>query len=81
MLTYLVQRGNAEGPLFSFPDAKPLSREALVQWLQKAPLAAGMDPTKFLGHLFRIGAASVAAVRGIHESTIQALGQWNSDCY
>ena len=25
MLTYLVQWGNSEGPLFLFPDGKPLS--------------------------------------------------------
>ena len=83
MLTYLVQRGNSVSPLplFMFPDGKPLSREALVHGLKKIMVTAGMDPTKFSGHSFRISAASTAAARGIHESTIQTLGRWNSDCY
>lgn len=52
-----------------------------MQWLRTTLSAVGMDPFTFSGHSFRIGAASTAAARGIHESTIQTLGLWNSDCY
>ena len=64
-----------------YQDGKPLQRESFVQWLKKTLVAAGMDPSKFSGHSFRIGAASVAAARGVEDSTIQTLGRWKSDCY
>ena len=42
---------------------------------------AGVDCTHFSGHSIQIGAATTAAVRGIAEATIQALGRWSSDLY
>ena len=64
-----------------YQDGKLLSRESFIQWLKKTLVAAGMDPSKFSGHSFRIDAASAAAARGAEDSTIQTLGRWKSDCY
>lgn len=42
---------------------------------------AGYSPGLYAGHSFRFGAASMAATRGIEESTIQTLGRWESAAY
>ena len=83
VLAYMVvRRGLAgSGPLFVLADGSPLRREKLVAWLKSTLTAAGIDASKFSGHSFRIGAASVAAARGIEDSTIQALGRWKSDSF
>ena len=41
----------------------------------------GLDPTKYAGHSFRIGAATSAASKGINDSTIKLLGRWESEAY
>ena len=42
---------------------------------------AGLDPSKFAGHGFRIGAATTAAARGVEDSLIKTLGRWESSAY
>ena len=83
ILSYLVARShkNQSGPLFIQEDGHPLSRESLVTWLRSTLVSAGINATHFSGHSFRIGAASVAAARGIADSTIQSLGRWKSDSF
>lgn len=85
ILSYLVSRRartqSANGPLFIHENGSPLSKVALVRWLRTTLSSAGMDPTRFSGHSFRIGAASTAAARGIEDSTIQSLGRWKSDSF
>jgi hypothetical protein len=39
----------------------------------------GLDPKFYKGHMFRIGAATSAAARGIPLSVIQNMGRWKSD--
>ena len=63
----------SKGPLFMW-DGRSLSRESLVQRLRATLSKAGINPSHFSGHSFRIGAASTAAARGIGESTVQTLG-------
>ena len=50
-------------------------------WLRSTLNKAGIDSSKFSGHSFRIGAASVAAARGVEDSTIQTLGRWKSESF
>ena len=61
MLAYLAVRGSQMGPLFTFKDGKPLTRQKLVLQLRQALKAVGIDDTKYSGHSFRIGAATTAA--------------------
>ena len=80
MMAYLMQRGNAPGPLFLLQDGCPLSRVCLTDWLRQILSAAGFQGN-FSSHSFRIGAATVAARNGVPDHLIQALGRWSSNAY
>ena len=81
LLNYLVVRGPAEGPLFSFPDGTYLTRQRLVVAVRQALEKAGLDARKYCGHSFRIGAATTAAKKGMEDSVIKTLGRWRSLAY
>lgn len=81
MLAYLAVRPTREGPLFLFKDGRPLTRARLVDHLHQALLKAGLDPSAFNGHSFRIGAATTAHQKGVEDSSIQMLGRWQSAAY
>ena len=61
VLGYLVVRGHGPGPLFKFKDGCSLTRQRLVVAVREALQVAGLDCTKYCGHSFRIGAATMAA--------------------
>ncbi len=81
MLRYLLERGWGAGPLFIFKDGRFLTRQRLVGAIREALQAAGMDPRKFGGHSFRIGAATTAAAVGMEDAVIKTLGRWRSLAY
>ena len=81
MMAFLSVRGAAPGPLFVFADSSPLTRERLVALTKSTLETAGLDPSGYSGHSFRIGAATVAAARGFEDSMIQTLGRWRSECF
>ena len=74
-------RGFDQDPLFKLQNGLLLTRQKLVDLLQATLSAAGIDPTNYAGHSFRIGAANTAAANGIGDSTIQTLGRWASDTF
>ena len=81
MLAYLAIRGSAAGPLFIRSNGSPLTRSFLVDSLKTALSQCGIDPAKYNGHSFRIGAATTAAACGIPDATIKMLGRWQSSAY
>ncbi len=81
LVNYLVVRGRKKGPLFLFPDGVCLTRQRLVTVVRDAIRKAGLDPTKYCGHSFRIGAATTAAKNGLEDSVIKTLGRWRSLAY
>ena len=41
----------------------------------------GLNPARYKGHSFRIGAASHAADRGLSDAQIRVLGRWKSNAF
>ena len=81
ILEYMVARGKHSGPLFIWEDGKYLTRETYMTSVRSALTAAGYNALDYAGHSFRIGAATTAAQRGIQDSMIKTLGQWESSAY
>ena len=81
LIRYIAVRSPAPGPLFVFQSGSPLTRGALVTHLQAALKNAGVAPSAYTGHSFRIGAATTAAKCGLEDSLIQTLGRWKSAAY
>ena len=82
LAAYLAFRGARPGPFFQFCNGRPLTRESFVTRVRDSLQAAGINiPSQFAGHSFRIGAATTAAVAGVEDSTIKALGRWESLAY
>ena len=80
-LAYMVSRGPAAGPFFTFGDGRCLTRERFVKAVRDALQRSGVDSSRYAGHSFRIGAATTAANRGIQDSLIKVLGRWESSAY
>lgn len=81
MLRYLAVRGFSSGPLFCWQDGSPLTQPAFTDNLRTLLQLAGVDPSHYSGHSFRIGAATTAAANGLSDATIQLLGRWQSDSF
>lgn len=81
LLGYLSLRGYGPGPLFILGDGSPVSRAAFTEKLSMAITYCGLDPSRYKGHSFRIGAASHAADAGMSDAQIRALGRWKSNAY
>ena len=81
LLDYLVMRGNQEGAIFIRQDGTPVSRDEFSSRLSEAITVCGLDPSRYKGHSFRIGAASHAAERGMSDSQIRIMGRWKSNAF
>ena len=81
MLAYLAVRGNGPGFLFRFQDGKLLTKNCFVDAVRATLLRLGLNPKKYSGHSFRIGAATTAGACGLSDSIIQMLGRWSSSAY
>ena len=81
LLSYIAEPGLEAGPLFRFRDKRPLTRQALVNEVHSALRHAGIDPTPYSGHSFRIRATTTAAAAGIEDAVIKILGRWRSNAY
>ena len=75
VLSYMVQRGQAPGPLFLFGDGYYLTRATLMAAIRSALSWVGINEKLYSGHIFRIGAATMADLCGIQDSLIKVLGR------
>ena len=80
LLTYIAIRGFKDGPLFINQNGTTFTQQSLVSSLRVTLSQVGIDCTHS-GHSFRIEAATTASVKGVPETTVQALGRWSSDSY
>ena len=81
LLDFIASRGTVPGPLFTFQDGSFLSRPKFVELVRDALVKAGFDQQRYCGHIFRIGAATTAAKKGLEDSIIKTLGRWESVAY
>lgn len=81
LLQYLARRPPREGPLFIDHQGNPLTKASFTRRLRETLTRAGIDPSRYKGHSFRIGAATTAAACGISDSLIKTLGRWRSEAY
>ena len=73
LLVYLSRRGVSNGPLFCTEDGRAVSRQHFTEYLALIFRTCGLDPTKYKGHSFRIGAATLAAESGLSDVQIRSL--------
>ena len=71
ILEFLHLRGNKPGPLFIMRDGCPVSRSVFSEKLSICIKYCGLDPSRYKGHSFRIGAASHAAEGGMSDAQIR----------
>ena len=62
-------------------DGSTVKTSQFTQQLQQALNFCGLDSTKYKSHSFRIGAASLAAEKGLSDAQIRHLGRWKSDAF
>ena len=79
--SYLSLWGNSAGPLFRVLDGSPVPRTHFANQLSLAISLCSLDPSRYKGHSFRIGAASHAADRGFSDAQISLLGHWRSNAF
>lgn len=80
LLEYLSYRGNSRGALFVLKGL-PVNRKYFCDLLTMAIRRCGLNPSRYKGHSFRIGAASDAAERGLSDAQIRTLGRWKSNAF
>jgi len=81
VLCYLAERRGPEGPMFLLGSGEPLMRAKFVTLFRRVLNTGGIQANAFTGHSFRIRAATTAAVKGVPENIIKALGRWTSEAY
>lgn len=81
MLEYLNIRGHQPGPLFVSSWDQAVSRDMFVDFLSKALVHCRLDPSRYKGHSFRIGAASHAAEQGYSDAQIRIMGRWKATVF
>lgn len=81
ILAYVARHGNAPGAFFRFSSDAPLTKTRFFTQVREALLRASICYQNYSGYSFWIGAATAAAQAGIQDSTIQALGRWNSAAF
>ncbi len=81
LLDYLALRGKQRSAIFVTRGGMPVAREAFALQLSEAIRLCGLDPARYKGHSFRIGAASYAAGQGMSDSQIRIMGRWKSNAF
>ena len=71
-------------PLFCYPYSlglKALSYTGFLSLLKSFLTRLGVDPTRYAGHSFWRGGASLALAGHLPPELIKLQGDWRSDCY
>ena len=75
---YKSIRGNSQGVFFTFTSREPITRAFFIQHYVAALKWCKIDPLRYKGHSFRIGAATTTASRDMADVQIQTMGRWEN---
>ena len=75
VVSYLELRGDEKGAFFLDLDGRTVIKSWFVEQIWSILSRIGVPQHHYAGHSFRIGAATTAALAGVEDSTIQALGR------
>ena len=81
LVEYCKSRGALPGPLFCQQNLTPITVYQFNTELSRCLQFCGLDTSRYKGHSFRIGAASLAADKGFSDAQIRTLGRWKSDAF
>ena len=84
LLVYKLVTASDEAPLLCYPSPsgpRPLSYQMFISRLKAILIGLGVDHTKYAGHSFRRGGASLALACNLPTELIKLQGDWRSDCY
>lgn len=81
LVAYISLRQDRPGPFFINRQKAPVVKSWFVQQIRAIIGLLGLPHVDYAGHSFRIGAATSAALAGVEDSTIQALGRWQSAAF
>ena len=76
LLSYISLRQDPPGAFFLNLEGRPITKAWFVSRIRAVLAVLGFPQHEYAGHSFRIWAATSAALAGIEDSTIQALGRW-----
>lgn len=80
-LDYISLRGNAVGAIFLTIQGTPVPRVFFADLLCQAIKHCGLNPARYKGHSFCIGAVSYAADQGFSDAQIRIKGRWKSNAF
>ncbi|XP_062570270.1 uncharacterized protein LOC134232331 [Saccostrea cucullata] len=78
---YLKVRTNCQGPMFVSNTGSPILRTTFDRTLRSCLRLCNLDSSRYKGHSFRIGAATVAADKGLSDAQIRSMGRWHSNAF
>ena len=81
ILAYIRHRQDIPGAFFVTAGQTPATKAWFVNQIREVLASVGILQDDYAGHSFRIGAATTAALAGVEDSTIQALGRWQSSAF
>ena len=81
LLDFITVRGYADGPFFLNSKGLAVTRARFDKVLKTSLSYCNLDTTRYKGHSFRIGAASLASDRGCTDSQIRMMGRWKSESF
>jgi hypothetical protein len=81
LIDFLQHRYTNGGQLYCMQDGIPICRSHFVQIVHKCLSVCGLDSSRYIGHRFRIGAATLVAEKGLSNSQIRVMGRSNSNAF
>ena len=81
LLKFIEVRSDVPDPFFIDSSGGTITKPWFVRQIRDFLCSLGFPQDQYAGHSFRIGAATIAAQRGVEDSVIKTLGRWQSAAF